>query len=222
MLRFHFFFFLVCLLKVYKSIFTSPSSAADVVDNSELESENEPPSKAAKLSRSRKKATKHNMASKLNMNDKVTPQSITYAAVQVLFDLIHFIRIPTYIYLYSSFTSICRLLSDGMKFTEDSITVVFITTLLTFLKICKRALRRDTHKIYISGGLCKSSFHDLEQLSIYVCLVEKSSQMLLLTITPAQLLLGRLWRNSVPLVADADLDPKHLFISQLLNRPHVW
>ena len=37
------FFFLVCLLKVYKSIFTSPSSVADVVDNSELECKNEPP-----------------------------------------------------------------------------------------------------------------------------------------------------------------------------------
>ena len=140
MLRFHLFIYLVCLLKVYKSIFTSPSSVADVVDNSELECKNEPPSKATKLSQSQKKATKHNVASKFIMNDKVTPWSIAYAAVQVLFDLIHFIRIPTYIYLYSSFTSICRLLSNGMKFMEDSITVAFITTLLTFLKTCKRAL----------------------------------------------------------------------------------
>jgi uncharacterized protein DUF6698 len=66
------------------SIFTSPSSAADVADDSESDHENEPPSKAAKLSQSRKKVTKSNVASKLHMNNKVTPRSIAYAAVQVL------------------------------------------------------------------------------------------------------------------------------------------
>ncbi len=83
---FHF-FFLVRLLKVYKSIFTSPSSAAD---GCESEHENEAPLKAAKLSQSRKKVTQRNVASKLHMNDKVTPRSIAYAAVQV-FDLMHFV-----------------------------------------------------------------------------------------------------------------------------------
>ncbi|KIJ95740.1 hypothetical protein K443DRAFT_11186, partial [Laccaria amethystina LaAM-08-1] len=67
------------LVKVYKSIFTSPSSAAD---GCELDHENEAPSKAAKLSQSRKKVTQRNVASKLRMNDKVTPRSIAYAAVQ--------------------------------------------------------------------------------------------------------------------------------------------
>jgi hypothetical protein len=148
---------LVCLLKVYKSIFTSPSSAAD---DRESENENEAPSKAAKLSQSRKKVTKRNVASKLHMNDKVTPRSIAYAAVQVI-DL-HFVRLPTHVCLYSSFTSIYRPLSDGTKFTEDLITVAFTTTLLTFLKTFKTALQRHVHRTYLSGGLCKSAFHGLE------------------------------------------------------------
>jgi hypothetical protein len=147
------------LLKVYKSIFTSPSSAADVADDCEPERENEAPLKTAKLSQSRKKATKRNVASKLNMNDKVTPRSIAYATVQV-FDLMQFVRIPTTdVYLYSSFTSTCRPLSDGMKFMEDSITAVFTTMLLTFLKTCKRALQRNAHRIYLNGGLRKFTFY---------------------------------------------------------------
>jgi hypothetical protein len=181
-------YFLVRLPKVYKSIFTSPSSAAD---DCESESENEAPLKAAKLSQSRKKVTKRNVASKLHMNDKVTPRSIAYAAVQV-FDSMHFVRIPTHVYLYSSFTSICRPLSDGTKFTEDSITVVFTTTSLTFSKTYKRALRRNVHRTYLSGGLCKSTFHGLERSLTYVCLVEKSSQLPPLASSPALLLLARL------------------------------
>jgi hypothetical protein len=89
-------FFWVCVLKVYKSIFTSPSSAADVADDSGSERENEPPLKATKLSQSRKKVTKSNVASKLYMNNKVTPRSIAYAAVQVL-DSMHLTGIPTHV-----------------------------------------------------------------------------------------------------------------------------
>jgi hypothetical protein len=70
---------------VYKSIFTSPSSATDVAEDRESDQENEPASKVAKLSQSRKKPTKRNVASKLHMNDKVTPRSIAYAAVLVWF-----------------------------------------------------------------------------------------------------------------------------------------
>jgi hypothetical protein len=184
-LSFSFFFFLVRLPKVYKSIFTSPSSAAD---DCESEGENEAPLKAAKLSQSRKKAMKCNVASKLHMNDKVTPRSIAYAAVQV-FDSIHLV---IHVNLYSSFTSICRLLSDGTKFTEDAITVAFTTTSLTFLKTCKRALQRNVHRTYLSGGPCKPAFRGLEQSLTYICLVEKSSQLPPLASSPALLLLARL------------------------------
>jgi hypothetical protein len=45
---------------------------------------------------------------------------------------------------------------------EDSITVAFTITLLTFLKMCKTALRRHVHRTYLSGGLRKSAFHGLE------------------------------------------------------------
>jgi hypothetical protein len=74
--------------KVYKSIFTSLSSAAEVTNDCESDQENEPMSKVAKLSQSRKKVTKRNVASRLHMNDKVTPRSITYAAVLVSFFVI--------------------------------------------------------------------------------------------------------------------------------------
>jgi len=79
-----------------------------------------------------------------------------------------------------------------MNFTEDSITVAFTTTLLTFLKTCKTALRRHVHRTYLSGGPCKSAFHGLEQSLTYVCLVEKSSQLPPLASSPALLLLARL------------------------------
>ena len=82
------FFFLVHLPKVYKSIFTSPSSVAD---DCKSDPENKAPLKAAKLSQSRKKVMKHNVTSKLHMNDKVTLWSIAYAAVQV-FDSMHLLE----------------------------------------------------------------------------------------------------------------------------------
>ena len=121
---------------------------------------------------------------------------------------LHFVRLPTHVYLYSSFTSICRPLSDGTKFMEDSITVAFTTMLLTFLKTWKTGLRRRVRMTYLSGGLCKSAFwvHGLEWSLTYVCLVEKSSQLPPLASSPALLLLARLWRSSVLLAADAILD----------------
>ena len=80
-----------------------------------------------------------------------------------------------------------------MNFTEDSITVAFTITLLTFLKMCKTAVRRrHVHRTYLSGGPCKSAFHGLEQSLTYVCLVEKSSQPPPLASSPALLLLARL------------------------------
>ncbi|KAF8958643.1 hypothetical protein BDZ97DRAFT_1668205, partial [Flammula alnicola] len=74
------------LVKVYKSIFTVPSSAKDVSED-DGDRENVPPAKARKISNSRKQTVKCNVASKLHMNDKVTPRSIAYAAVQLHFNL---------------------------------------------------------------------------------------------------------------------------------------
>jgi len=68
-------------LQVYKSIFTSPSSAKDNLDE-EDSAEDTPPTKSQKTSSSNNSVCR-NVASKLHLNNKVTPRSIAYAAVQV-------------------------------------------------------------------------------------------------------------------------------------------
>ena len=72
-------------IQVYKAIFTSPSSAKDVSDGEDND-ENAPPAKSQRLSGS--KAVRRNVASTLHLNNKVTPRSIAYAAVQVNFFLL--------------------------------------------------------------------------------------------------------------------------------------
>jgi hypothetical protein len=66
--------------QVYKSIFTSPSSAKNILDE-ENDAENMPPTKSQKTSSNN--SVRRNVASKLHLNDKVTPRSVAYAAVQV-------------------------------------------------------------------------------------------------------------------------------------------
>jgi hypothetical protein len=74
-------------IQVYKAIFTSPSSARDISEEEE-NTENMPPAKSQRTS-SGNKPVRRNVASKVNLNDKVTPRSIAYAAVQVGFMLLH-------------------------------------------------------------------------------------------------------------------------------------
>ena len=74
-----FFILYLAFLQVYKAIFTSPSSAKDVLDE-ENDAENMPPTKSRKTSSN---YVRRHVASKLHLNDKVTPRSIAYAAVQV-------------------------------------------------------------------------------------------------------------------------------------------
>jgi hypothetical protein len=66
--------------QVYKSIFTSPSSAKNILDE-ENDAENVAPTKSQKISSNN--SVRRNVASKLHLNDKVTPRSVAYAAVQV-------------------------------------------------------------------------------------------------------------------------------------------
>jgi hypothetical protein len=66
--------------QVYKSIFTSPSSAKNLSDE-ENDTENVAPTKSRKISSNN--SVRRNVASKLHLNDKVTPRSVAYAAVQV-------------------------------------------------------------------------------------------------------------------------------------------
>ncbi|KJA14120.1 hypothetical protein HYPSUDRAFT_208728 [Hypholoma sublateritium FD-334 SS-4] len=73
------------LIRVYKAIFTSPSSAKNTPDEDE-DVENMPPAKLQKIS-SGKSPLRRNVASKVHLNDKVTSRSIAYAAVQLHFNL---------------------------------------------------------------------------------------------------------------------------------------
>ena len=62
-------------------MFTSPSSAKDIPEDEDDE-EHMPPARKQKTS-SGKRSLRRNVASKVHLNNKVTPRSIAYAAVQV-------------------------------------------------------------------------------------------------------------------------------------------
>ena len=70
------------LVQVFKAIFTSPSSAKDIDDDDD-DNENMHPARKQKKTPSGKKPIRRNVASKVHLNNKVTPRSIAYAAVQV-------------------------------------------------------------------------------------------------------------------------------------------
>lgn len=137
------------VLQVYKAIFTSPSSAKDASE--EENEENMPPAKFSKTSSSNK-SVRRNVASKLNLNDKVTPRTIAYAAVQVCLILL-------YDSLCSSATTssilTCKRRVHGPRFMEDSTTRGCTTMLSTFLRIPLGLLRRNVPKIYSDGGQCE-------------------------------------------------------------------
>ncbi|KAJ2936109.1 hypothetical protein H1R20_g988, partial [Candolleomyces eurysporus] len=78
------------LVKTYKFIFTSPSSAKSVAVEGSDDENLEPPSTRRRTSQSSssRRSVRKDIATTLNMNNKVTPRSIAYAAVQV--------RIPLY------------------------------------------------------------------------------------------------------------------------------
>ncbi|KAF9044321.1 hypothetical protein BJ165DRAFT_1528874 [Panaeolus papilionaceus] len=70
------------LVKTYCAIFTSPTSSEEFED---VETEDGPSRK--KVKKSVKKATKSNVAAILHMSGSVTPRSIAYAAVMLVFNL---------------------------------------------------------------------------------------------------------------------------------------
>lgn len=82
------------------------------------DAENVPPAQLQKLL-SGKKAVRCNVASKLNLNNKVTPRSIAYAAVQVSFFLSYFILC---LLMAASFTSTCKQGPPGICSAEGLIT----------------------------------------------------------------------------------------------------
>ena len=133
-------------LQVYKSIFMSPSSAKDVSEE-EDNTENMPPAKSQKTS-SGNNPVHRNVASKLHLNNKVTPHSITYAAVQVcLFLLCYLLLICS-----SSSISTSKLPVRGLQLMVDLTTKDYITILSMSLRMCPGLLRRNVPKIYSIGG----------------------------------------------------------------------
>ena len=138
-------------IQVYKAIFTSPSSARDISE--EDDTENMPPVKSQRTSSGNKPA-RRNVASKVNLNNKVTPRSVTYAAVQVGFTLLHAIRC-----LFAAASSIltCKRRVHGPNFMEDLTTKDSTTILLISLKILLGLQQRIVPKTYLTGGRCEYS-----------------------------------------------------------------
>jgi hypothetical protein len=134
-------------IQVYKTIFTSPSSARDISEE-EDGAENMPPAKSQRTLSSNK-PTRRNVASKVNLNDKVTPRSIAYAAVQVGFMLLH---VALCLFAAASSISTCKLRVHGPNFMEDLTTRDCITISSMFSKIPLGLHRRSAPKTYLTGG----------------------------------------------------------------------
>ena len=139
------------LIQVYKAIFTAPSSVKDI--SGEDNAENMPPAKSQRTS-SGNKPVRRNMASKVNLNDKVTPRSIAYAAVQVGFTLL---RVILCLFVAASCISTCKPRVHGPNFMEDLIIKDCIIILSMSSKILLGLQRRSAPKIYLTGGQCEYS-----------------------------------------------------------------
>jgi hypothetical protein len=134
-------------LQVYKTIFTSPSSAKDILDE-ENDAENMPLTKSWKTL-SNSNYVHHTVASKLYLNDRVTPQSIAYAAVQMCVFVLYVALCSS---VTASCTSICKPQVHGLQFTMDLTTRNCITTSLMSLRTLLGLLQRSVPKIYSTGG----------------------------------------------------------------------
>ena len=138
------------LSQVYKSIFTSPSSAKNLLGE-ESDTENLAPAKLQKTLPSN--SVRRNVASKLHLNEKVTPRSVAYAAVQVCLcrSILRCLDSST----ASSFILTCKLQDLGPQFMADLTTLACIILLLTSLRIPQGLLQRNVPRSYSSGGLCE-------------------------------------------------------------------
>ena len=138
-------------LQVYKSIFTSPSSAKDILDE-EDNAENTPPTRSRKTS-----SVRHNVASKLHLNDKVTPRSIAYAAVQVCIFLCIICSMLIHGCHRASSISTCKARMHGLRFMTDSTTRDCIIMSSMSLRGPLGLLQRNVPKHYLTGGRCECS-----------------------------------------------------------------
>jgi len=182
------------LIQVYKAIFTSPSSARDISEEDDG-AENMPPAKSQRTSSSNK-PTRRNVASKVNLNDKVTPRSIAYAAVQVGFMLLHVVLC---LFAAASSISTCKLRVHGPNFMEDSTTKDCITILSISSKMPLGLQRRNAPKTCLTGGRCEYSLFLQRIFNQAVTTIGKSSQPLLLVVNQTLLLLAKHSSSSVRL-----------------------
>jgi hypothetical protein len=135
--------------QVYKSIFTSPSSAKNLLDEDDIE--NVALTKSQKISSNN--SVRRNVASKLHLNDKVTPRSVAYAAVQVC--VCHGILCCVDLSVTSSSILTCKLRDLGLQFMVDLTTLDYITMLSIALRIPRGLLQRNVPRSYLTGGQCE-------------------------------------------------------------------
>ena len=138
-------------LQVYKNIFTSPSSAKNILDE-ENDTENVAPTKSQKVSCNN--SVRRNVASKLHLNNKVTPRSIAYAAVQVCVCPVILCFVLD-LSVTASSISTCKLRVLGLRFMVDLTTVDCITMSLISLRTSRGLLQRNVLKSYSNGGQCE-------------------------------------------------------------------
>ena len=122
LLLFQFFISYLVFSQVYKSIFTSPSSAKNILDD-ENDAENMAPTKSQKMSSN--SSVRRNVASKLHL-DKVTPRSVAYAAVQVCV-YVSVSYVVVYLSVTESSISTCKPQVLGLRFMVDLTTMDYIT-----------------------------------------------------------------------------------------------
>ena len=139
-------------IQVYKAIFTSPSSARNISEDDD-NAENMPPAAKSQRTSSGKTPMRRNVASKVNLNDKVTPRSIAYAAVQVSLTLL--VHVVLCLFLVASSILTCKLQVHGPQFMEDLTTKGCIIILLMSSKIPLGLQQRSVPKNCWTGGQCK-------------------------------------------------------------------
>ena len=136
--------------QVYKSIFTSPSSAKNILDD-ENDAENMAPTKSQKISSNN--SVRRNVESKLHL-DKVTPRSVAYAAVQVC-AYVSVSYVVAYLSVTASSISTCKPRVLGLRFMVDLTTMDYITMSSISLRIPRGLLQRNVPKSYSTGGRCE-------------------------------------------------------------------
>ena len=103
------------------------------------------PTKSQKISSNN--SVRRNVASKLHLNDKVTPQSVAYAAIQVCV----YVTVSCIVLCLSvtaSSISTCKLRVLGLRSMVDSTIMDYITMLSISLKIPQGLLQRNVPRSY--------------------------------------------------------------------------